>query len=189
MTERQLLTVSLLVASIAAGFVLGGCDTGSESGGTAPAADSPSSDGTARKCEGVPNENRWPDRFLGGPSSGPIAFATGRDKRLFATRTPDGEYLFAKTLLIVDGPTNSALRLNGAEVSTGESAYFTHLDQSSELPPVPGPSEGAVPDRGQSESKPADIPGYLMAQQPGCYLVEVTLAGEAYGPFAFRLIN
>lgn len=117
----------------------------------------------------------WPGKFLGGPTDGPISFATG-ERALEAKADTKASTFFVKALLLVDARPGTPIDMSG-EDRAGEKASFTHFSDGT----IPRPTVDAVlPDRGQSRNRPADIPGYIFVRKAGCYTVQVRVAGRKY---------
>jgi len=141
---------------------------------------------------GPPFAERWLGQMLGGPTDGPVTVAVGRDPNehgLPASPARGGRYLLTKVLLAVAAPPGTLLEIRGAERETGAAMGFTHLDRSRREGEAiePGPSIGEVPDRGQGTSGVADIPGYVLVEEPGCFRFTVAVGGRVGGPFYLRL--
>lgn len=148
----------------------------------------------AERCPaGPPFAERWPGRIGGGPTDDPVTVAVGRRPNVAgAPATPDpagGRYLLTKVLLAVLAPPGTPLEIRGAGHETGAAMRFTHLGRSwregEEI--APGPPVGEVPDRGQGAAGVADIPGYVLIEEPGCFRFTVAVDGRESGPFYLRL--
>lgn len=155
-------------------------------------------DGTQSQVAGQPCPpgpefaERWPDEISGGPTDGPVTVAVGRvpnELGLPASPAPGGRYLLTKVLLAVAAPPGTRLEIRGAERETGAAIGFTHLDRSRRQAEAiePGPPIGEVPARGQGAAGVADLPGYVLVEEPGCYRFTVAVDGRASGPFFLRL--
>jgi len=100
-----------------------------------------------------------------------------------------GRYLLTKVLLSVLAPPGTPLEIRGSGDETGAAMGFTHLDRARRegWAIVPGPQAGEVPDRGQGAAGVADIPGYVLVEEPGCFRFTVAVDGRVSGPFYLRL--
>lgn len=92
-------------------------------------------------------------------------------------------------LIGVRAPAGTPLEIRGAERTTGEAIGFTHLaagrGEGEAL--APGPAAGTVPDRGQGTRGVADLPGYVLVEEPGCFRFTVAVRGRVSGPFYLSL--
>lgn len=141
---------------------------------------------------GPPFAERWPDQMHGGPTDGPVTVAVGKNPNehgLPTSPAPGGHYLLTKVLLAVAAPPGTRLEIRGAERESGAAMGFTHLDREGREGEEirPGPRVGEVPVRGQSAAGVADLPGYVLIEEAGCFRFTVAVGGRVRGPFYLRL--
>lgn len=191
---RSQVVITVLIGCAAILVACGSRDEESgkdESGGrSVRGAGQAESSARATRCpEGPAYSDRWSDQFSGGPSDGPVTLAVGRspnDVGVPASHSPDGSVLFAKVLIAIAAAPSTPVTLDGAEVSTGALVRFTHFaGAGSEM--EAGSNDGEVPNRGQGPSGVADLPGYVLVDEPGCFRITVRVGERATGPFFLRL--
>ena len=124
----------------------------------------------------------------GGPSIGPVSFpigSSGVDGTVPYWKVVNK--LHVKLPLLIDAPAGSTVELAGIRRSDGEEARFAYLDIAPDWAMAIARPMFALPDRGQSDQRPADVPGVFIAPGPGCYQLTVTVNSIPFGPFGIYL--
>ena len=135
--------------------------------------------------------DRWPDTAAGGPSIGPITIAVGKgvEKRGLRAKRVDPGVLFAKMLILIDAKAGTRMQVTTTAAVQGDELRLDHFSDVGGWSEARSRLDTRVPDRGQEKNRPADIPGYVYASQPGCYALQVLLDGRSYGPFGLKIVD